>query len=173
MVDLGGFYCWEKWREIIKTHGPCVERGWWTNRGSEVVAQEMLGGHLNHSSNTTLATAMAGALDLFPETTWRHKRHGPHPRDGDAAVQRADAVQSSLSKSSPVSDTYMWSWLSHHLMLAPLVSSGSSAKWRSHWQFELEWVELLHVGISSSDLVSGFQYQSSQGSTFLLFNICM
>lgn len=28
----------------------------------------MLGGHLNHSSNTTLATAMAGALDLFPET---------------------------------------------------------------------------------------------------------
>lgn len=173
MVDLGGFCCWEEWREIIETRRTWVELGWWTNRGSEAVAQEMLGGHLNHSSNTTLATAMAGALDLFPETTWRHKRHGPHPRDGDAAAQRTSAVQSSLSKSSSVSDTYMWSWLSHHLMLAPLISSGSSAKWRSHWQLELEWVEFLYVGLSSSDLVSGFQYQSSQESSFLLFNICI
>lgn len=165
MVDLGGFYCRGNWREIIETHKPCLEIGWWTNRSTDVVAQEMLGGgasRLNHSSDTTLATAMARALDLFPETTWRHKRHGSHPRDGVAAVQRTTALQSSLSKSNLASDTYMWSWLSLRLMLAPLISSGSSAKWRSPRQFEMKWVHFPYVGLSSSDLVSGFQYQPSQ-----------
>lgn len=134
MVDLGGFYYWGNWREIIETHRPCLELGWWTNRSTDVVAQEMLGGgHLDHSSNTMLATAMAGALYLFPETTWRHKRHGSHLRDGVAAVQRTDAMQSSLSKSNLASDTYMWSWLSLGLMLAPALQPNDAVLRSLNW----------------------------------------